>query len=459
LKKVLTEQAHTDGENEVTLSRSGGVLAANLQLGADLSSAVILKANALLAAEGVKPHGMGFVLTDEEKIRLLSSNPDSAIFIKPYKNGRDIAQTDRNAFIIDLHGMTSEDVLHKAPALYQYVYNTVRPERLTNNEPYRRENWWLFGRKNTDLRAGTAELQRYIVTVKTAKHRVFLFLNGIALPDSKLIAISSDDTFHLGVLSSIIHCIWTLRIGSHLGVGNDPTYVVGSSFNKFPFPALEESPLKQPIRELGERLDAHRKRQQAQHPDLTLTGIYNVLEKLRAGETLTPKDRNTHDQGLISVLKQIHDDLDAAVLEAYGWPGIATATPPADLLAQGGPTAEALEQQILTRLLALNHERAAEEKSGLIRYLRPDYQSPGTATAHQTEIGLSGGSTTPDPTAATILDWPTDLPTQVAALRKLLLTHGQDPETLAACFGRKNKKRTDQITAILATLKALGHIV
>ena len=35
----------------------------------------------------------------------------------------------------------------------------------------------------------------------------------------------------------------------------------------------------------------------------------------------------------------------------------------------------------------------------------------------------------------------------------------QDPETLAACFGRKNKKRTDQITGILATLKALGHIV
>jgi hypothetical protein len=328
-------------------------------------------------------------------------------------------------------------------------------------------------------------------------------LQGIALPDSKLIAISSDDAFHLGALSSIVHCIWTLRIGSHLGVGNDPTYVVGSSFNKFPFPALEEGALKQRIRELGERLDAHRKRQQALHPDLTLTGLYNVLEKLRTLvvrasardpefvvrasardpespnglkpelqtqnglkpelPALTAKEREIHDQGLVSVLKQIHDDLDAAVLEAYGWTDLTTATtPPADLLAQGGPTAEALEQQLLTRLVTLNHERAAEEQRGHIRWLRPDYQAPGTATtaSQQTQITLPGeddDATTPDSAApAALLDWPAELPAQVAAVRKLLPTTGPDPETLSASFGRKSQKRSDQITAILATLRALG---
>jgi hypothetical protein len=53
---------------------------------------------------------------------------------------------------------------------------------------------------------------------------------------------------------------------------------------------------------------------------------------------------------------------------------------------------------------------------------------------------------------------PADLPAQVPVARKLLPAVGHDPETLAACFGRKNKKRTDQITGILATLKALGLI-
>ncbi|MCX6880716.1 MAG: hypothetical protein NTW21_43955 [Verrucomicrobia bacterium] len=46
----------------------------------------------------------------------------------------------------------------------------------------------------------------------------------------------------------------------------------------------------------------------------------------------------------------------------------------------------------------------------------------------------------------------------MAALRKLLPTVGHDPEALAACFGRKSQQRSAQITAILATLRALGHI-
>ena len=147
-------------------------------------------------------------------------------------------------------------------------------------------------------------------------------------------------------------------------------------------------------------------------------------------------------------------------MEAYGWTDLAGAFPLADILARGGPDAEALEQQLLTRLVALNHERAAEEKRGVIRWLRPDYQAPGAAAAQQTEIGLSDDDeATPATAAAAALDWPAELPAQVAALRKLLPTVGHDPERLAACFGRKSQKRSAQITAILDTLKALGYII
>ena len=182
-------------------------------------------------------------------------------------------------------------------------------------------------------------------------------------------------------------------------------------------------------------------------------------------EALTPKEREIHDQGLVSVLKQIHDDLDAAVLEAYGWTDLATAaTPPADLLAQGGPAAEALEQQLLTRLVSLNHERAAEEQRGHIRYLRPDYQAPEQVPSSKFQVSSESPLPLEDAELETsnlkleTLAWPAELPAQVAAVRKLLPTTGPDPETLSACFSRKNKKRTDQITAILATLRALGLI-
>lgn len=63
------------------------------------------------------------------------------------------------------------------------------------------------------------------------------------------------------------------------------------------------------IRELGEALDAHRKRRQALHPTLTITGMYNVLEKLRAGEELTTKELVIYWQGMVGVLRQIHDEL------------------------------------------------------------------------------------------------------------------------------------------------------
>jgi len=70
-------------------------------------------------------------------------------------------------------------------------------------------------------------------------------------------------------------------------------------------------PLKQCFRDLGERLDSHRKRQQ--RPGLTLTGIYNVLEKLRSGDVLTAKEKQIHDQGLVTVLSESHSSNTSAI--------------------------------------------------------------------------------------------------------------------------------------------------
>ena len=135
-------------------------------------------------------------------------------------------------------------------------------------------------------------------------------------------------------------------------------------FETFPFP--DATPDQQArIRALAEQLDAHRKRQQAQHPTLTLTGIYNVLAKIRTGEALTAKDKTIHEHGLVSVLQTLHDELDAAVLAAYGW---------SDLPASASET-------LLERLVALNAERAREEAAGHIRWLRPAFQNPQATLA------------------------------------------------------------------------------
>ncbi len=106
----------------------------------------------------------------------------------------------------------------------------------------------------------------------------------------------------------------------------------------------------------------------------------------------------------------------------------------------------------------LNHERASEEKRGLVRWLRPEYQNPAASAApveEQAEIELpEAGKSARAPVFT--LTWPDKLPEQVARIRSLVPETGPDPAVLSARFGRGNKKREDQIAAILETLRGLG---
>jgi hypothetical protein len=313
--------------------------------------------------------------------------------------------------------------------------------------------------------------------VQTSKHRVFTFLESLVLPDDKLIAIASEDASLLGVLSSQVHGIWALAAGSRLGVGNDPVYNKSTCFECFPFPDLTANPANTArIAQLAEQLDAHRKRQQAAHPGLTLTGMYNVLETLRSGDALSAKERAIHEQGLVSVLRQLHDDLDAAVLAAYGWddllPQLRLAhgnTAPTDG-ASADEAKRAFDEAILERLVALNAQRAAEEARGQIRWLRPEFQNPQAADAPAPQQGrLDAGTDAADDdasdstaAAASIASkpapWPKDAVAQVRAVAELLAA-SPTPLTVAQIAQRFSgrgpwKKR---LPALLEMLVALGR--
>ena len=257
--------------------------------------------------------------------------------------------------VIDLFGLTADEVRQRFPEVYQWVIDRVKPERDQNNRASYRDNWWILGEPRGNFRPALKGLRCYIATVETSKHRFFVFLDASILPDNMLIIVASSDAFVLGVLSSRIHVAWALSAGGRLGFGNDPRYNKTRCFEPFPFPDASE-PLRERIRFLGEQLDVHRKRRQEAHPNLTFTEMYNVLEELRTGQPLDASSQRIHDQGLVSVLRDIHDDLDRAVAQAYGWPSDLTA------------------EDILFRLVELNGTRAAEERSGLVHWLRPEFQ-------------------------------------------------------------------------------------
>jgi hypothetical protein len=225
-----------------------------------------------------------------------------------------------------------------------------------------------------------------------------------------------------------------------MGLGDDPRYNKTRCFDPFPFPADVSEPLKDRIRAEAEALDAVRKRVLADHDDLTLTGLYNVLEMLRAGTPLSAKDRDVHDRGLVTIIRQHHETLDALVAEAYGWG--------ADFAA--GTLSDA---EILTRLVALNKERAAEEARGHIRWLRPEYQAPAEVAKAGNRLDLE--ETALQPASATILPWPKTLPEQVSAVAGLLSAapiplHARD---VARAF---KSKQASSMTPVLDTLTAIG---
>ena len=459
LEEVVEEEARDDGENDVELVSQRGLIDANLKMGAKPSSALALSANEKLSGQGVIVLGDGFILTADERTVVLASEPKAASVIRRYMNGMDLTRTSRGLYIIDLDGFTEAE-LRGMPSIYQKIYVEVRPKRLNMKDKQRREKWWMFGRSNTVLRSALKGLPAYIGTCRTAKHRLFTFLDGDILPDAKIVAIGLSDSFDLGILSSSPHLVWSLHTGAFLE--DRPNYNHADCFNKFPFPALEEGELKGRIRELGKKLDAHRKERQALHPGLTLTGMYNVLEKLRMGEPLSDKDRKIHDEGLVSILQQIHDDLDEAVLLAYGWGDILTLWAGHNHVVGTKECSEEFEQRLLTRLVALNHERAAEEANGHVRWLRPEYQAPEEAKApqpKQDEMGLDTGTTEVTKIfTSEKLNWPKTIAAQFSEVSKLLPATGANAKTISACFGKKSKPREAQIEEILETLRSLGKL-
>ncbi|WP_211219764.1 class I SAM-dependent DNA methyltransferase [Marinospirillum minutulum] len=446
---LLVKESSTEEKEarDVQLTQRTGKTYSDLTIGADVSSALALKANFDISNRGVSLFGSGFIITKQEANNLgLGIKPKIEKHIRDYRNGRDLLQSSRNVMVIDLYGLDLDKVRSEFPDLYQWVLERVKPERDNNKRASRRNNWWLFGETNPKLRSQLGDLPRYITTVETAKHRIFQFLDSSILPDNKLINIALAKAYYLGFLSSRIHTLWALANGSSLGA--TPVYPKTQCFETFPFPTTSPE-LSEKISELAESIDKHRKRQQAEYPNLTMTDMYNVLEKLRLGEELTAKEKTTHQQGLIALLAEYHDELDTAVFEAYGWTDLVeklVGKPGATTPYPDKPTEQAeAEEELLMRLVALNKQRAEEEAKGVVRWLRPDYQAPDDAQ-EQTDLALETVATS-KPKIVAAKDkatFPKTVPEQLKVLRETLAESSYTLESLADIFKRKPVKSIEE---------------
>lgn len=195
-------------------------------------------------------------------------------------------------------------------------------------------------------------------------------------------------------------------------------------------------------------------------PGLTLTGLYNRLERrreaLNGGEPFREGEEADHQRAGVPVLAALHDDTDRAALGAWGWSDLTTAlvgrpgaTLPSDLKA---PEQEAAEDT----LLALNAERRAEEARGEVRWLRPS-QAPRLRhrlpTEEQIELDVGPPTSLPEPQP-----WPNGPREQFRAVRYLLDAAGTplSAEAVARAFkGRLSPSRRERVAEVLAILADL----
>jgi hypothetical protein len=161
---------------------------------------------------------------------------------------------------------------------------------------------------------------------------------------------------------------------------------------------------------------------------------------------LTEDEQRIKDEGLILILKELHEKLDRLVFQAYGWPATLS------------------DEQILEKLVALNHERAAEERRGHVRWLRPDYQIPRFGKdvdkmASKEEGAQIAADLGLPAMAAGKLSFPTDAVAQTAAVFAALAASDGPTNVAAIAAGfRKTKNLEKTIAGVLASLARLGRV-
>jgi hypothetical protein len=183
------------------------------------------------------------------------------------------------------------------------------------------------------------------------------------------------------ILSGFTHDVWSWKEKSTMG-SSTLRYLPSKIFASFPRPQQLETTARRSLEAVACRMHQHRQ-QLMQTLRVGLTDLYNLMHHRHAtGEDIakvaksSSVDSERGYQALLA-LRRLHVELDQAVLHAYGWDAGGAnngAAGPINLahdfyevetLPENDRVrytiSPAARQEVLKRLLALNHKRAAEE--------------------------------------------------------------------------------------------------
>ena len=276
-----------------------------------------LLVNADKSFQGSIVLGMGFTFDDTnpeatpiaEMHRLIEQNPKNAERIFPYIGGEEVNSSPthaHNRYVINFGEMT-EAQAREYSALMRIVEEKVKPARLAQKDKGAKEKWWQFIRIRPELHQAIANCDRVLVSAQTSKYRMFTFLPKGYIYDQKLVVFPLARFSAFTILHSRLHENWAIFLGSTMK--DDPVYTPSDCFETFPFPSNWET--NPELEEKGKTYYEYRAELMVRN-NQGLTETYNRFHD--------PDDRHPD----IIKLRQLHQECDQTVLNAYGWTDIPT---------------------------------------------------------------------------------------------------------------------------------------
>ena len=358
----------------------------------DAGEPIDLPHNANKVFQGSIFLGDGFLLTHDEaeSLKRIDSKNHEVIF--PLINGQELNNNPDQSpgrSIINFRDWSQEKA-RKYEVPFDRVLRLVKPVRERDNMKSRRENWWQFGSLASGLYSGISTIPGCFVAARTTKHLNFSACPTNLVFSDALYVFTTDRWDHYAVVQSTIHEVWARKYSGALETRL--RYSPSDCFETFAFPAGQWQHPTPDLAAIGERYHEHR-RDLMLRLWLGLTDVYNLFhapdlearlaalhaKRAKSGDwrneipaehrplagSLTPEEARTG----IDTLRALHVALDQAVLTAYGWQDLPLAHDfqEVETLPENDRTRYTISptarKTLLTRLLTLNHQRAAEEKS------------------------------------------------------------------------------------------------
>ncbi|MBN1170906.1 MAG: N-6 DNA methylase [Micromonosporaceae bacterium] len=309
---------------------------------------VRLSENASVCFQGCVVLGMGFVVEPGQAQAWITEDERNSEVLFPYLNGEDVnSQFDctPTRWVIDFNDR-SEEIAAEYTLPFAHAERLVRPERSEKNRKLYRDRWWQFAENCPGMRRSISQLNEVFVISLVSKTVMPVRVHTGQVFSHALGVFAKSSHADQAILSSTPHQMWAIKFGS--GMRNDPRYTPSDVFETFPRPQSNSR-----LDAAGKALDTER-REIMLRRELGLTKFYNLINNPEIADA---------DDADVARMRQIHVELDEAVMAAYGWSDVP--------LKHGFHTyrqmtrwtvCPAARVEILDRLLEENLRRADAEK-------------------------------------------------------------------------------------------------